>query len=158
MLAKAKAVNWVSSLTDALNGEAAEYQYKGTAHAEAHGLVTMDGTVRTGLERYQSLKLDWDSTTGTIIGGTVNAGDIPIDFWITQEGISSDLVEDLANAKASLALYPNNASLQAYYAGEVTRLEGLLSQDGLLAYSSIRLAGHGFTQAAPSSITRPGQR
>jgi hypothetical protein len=147
MLAKAKAVNWVSSLTDALNGAAAEYQYKGTSHAEAHGLVQMDGTVRTGIERDRSLTLDdWDPLTGTITAwGTVNPTDVGIDFWVTREKLESDLAQDLADARSNLALYEKtNLTLKEYYQSEITRLEGLLAAEGLLTYSNITIPDHGY--------------
>ena len=148
MLAKAKAVNWVSSLTDALNGEAAEYQYKGTAHSETHGIVHMDGTVRTGIERHQSLTLDGGTFTdgGVINAGTVNTGDVQIGYWETMEKLESDLATELANAKASLALYEDsNATLANYYRSEIARLEALMAADGLITYSQIDISSHGFS-------------
>jgi len=136
MTGKAKAVNWVSSLADALNGAAAEEMYAGTVRTESHGIVTIDGTVRTGIMRTWSLTLDgWDKSAGTIsASGKVNAADQKIGFTVSQEVLQSDLVKELEKARSQYNLYlgSGNATLVNYYASEIARLEGLLSSEGLL--------------------------
>ncbi|MFO7616432.1 MAG: hypothetical protein R6V75_04205, partial [Bacteroidales bacterium] len=159
MLAKAKAVNWVSSLTDAIGG-ASEYQYKGTSNAESHAIVQMDGTVRTGIERHQSLELTgWDPESGVITAsGTVQEGDVKIPFRVTQEPLESDLVRDLSRARDSLALYEDtNETLANYYRGEIARLEGLLASQGLLNYAVITIEDHGFSHGDAVVYNSTGQ-
>ena len=148
MTGKAKAVNWVSSLADALNGAAAEEMYAGTIRTEAHGTVQVDGTVRTGIMRNWSLTLDnWDRSTGTITAsGKVNAADQKIGFTVTQEALQSSLVTELENARAQLSLYQDsNQTLINYYQSEVARLEAALAQ-GLLE----AVEGTGGVRAGPA--------
>jgi hypothetical protein len=62
----AKAVSWVSAVQDWLNGAAAAEMNDATIFQEAHGVVQVDGTVRTGIERHKELILTgWDNETGT---------------------------------------------------------------------------------------------
>ncbi|MBT7082464.1 MAG: hypothetical protein HN929_13545, partial [Chloroflexi bacterium] len=137
MTGYAKAVNWVSSISDALNGSAAEEMVDGVIRTEAHGTVQMDGTVRTGIMRHWSLTLDdFDRTSGDITAsGTVNGGDEKIGFRVSQEVLQSDLVNELSNAQSQLAFYQDgtNATLINYYQSEVDRLEDALLSEGLLA-------------------------
>ncbi|HET57378.1 MAG TPA: hypothetical protein ENN35_02925, partial [Deltaproteobacteria bacterium] len=136
MTGVAKAVNWVSSLADALNGEAAEEMVEGTVRTESHGTVTIDGTVRTGIMRHWSLTLDeFDKSAGEITAsGVVDGGDQKIGFTLSREVLKSDLVRELENAQSQLALYENSGkqTLIDYYESEIARLEELLEAEGLV--------------------------
>ncbi|MHC4618339.1 MAG: hypothetical protein ACYTEQ_11370 [Planctomycetota bacterium] len=134
MTARAKGVSWVSSLADALNGQAAEEIYNGTINTEAHGTVEVNGTVRTGIKRHKSLTLNWNQVTKTI--QYTQTGDVT--YSEIQEPLESDLLQELEHARAQLLIYEDtNQALADFYEGEIARLEALLAQQGLLEPSVV---------------------
>ena len=77
MTAQAKAVNWASSAAGALDsavGGSAHAQYDGTAHADTHGIVTVDGTIETGLNRNVNLRIIKLNANDPVPAGAVAVG------------------------------------------------------------------------------------
>jgi hypothetical protein len=128
MMAKAKAVNWVSETFGAGNSEE---MYNGSVHTDAHATVQVDGTIRTGIKRQQSLVLNtWDKSSGTITGFTKTDG---VEFSVSQEILKTTLQKELETAKAELLKYQDtNESLKTFYEKEIARIEQELAADGLL--------------------------
>jgi hypothetical protein len=127
----AKAVSWVSAVQDWLNGAAAAQMNDATIFQEGHGIVRVDGTVRTGIERQKELILTgWDNATGTITGYT-QKGDVT--FTSAPEVVQSDLVQELAFAQEQLNLYgETNATLKAFYEAEIARIKARMEAEGIV--------------------------
>ena len=132
LTAQAKAVNWASEIGDAINslGGSGVEQFEGRSHFEAHGIVTNDGTVRTGIKRHQVLTLDsWDSIAGLAFASEQSDG---VRFTNSRQLLQSDLVDQLDKAKIQLERYRGtNQTLEDFYTGEILRLEQELLELGL---------------------------
>ena len=116
----AKATSWVSAVQDWLNGAAAAAMNDATIFQEGHGIVDMNGTVRTGIERHKELILTgWDNAAGTITSYTQQGG---VTFTSGPELVESGLAQELAFAQSQLNLYGDtNPTLKTFYTGEVAR-------------------------------------
>ena len=151
VIARAKAVSWVSELEDALSGVNSEL-FNGTASNSASGIVTVDGTVRTGIKRIQGLHITGiDSLTGDIIATSL----IPdsITYNVTTESLKSTLVKDLENARKQLAQYRNdNQTLEDFYQGEIDRIVALLEAEGLWEVDASGRAGYAETDVLTVNI------
>ena len=153
----AKAVSWVSSVQDWLNGAAAAQMQEADINQEGHGTIQMNGTVRTGIERHKTLTLTgWSDATGQILGegiGYTQTGDVT--FTSGPEVVQSDLLMQLQQAQEQLNTYGNsNETLKNYYEGEIVRIQGELAADGALSSSGpSRSPGMASIRATRSSIT-----
>ncbi len=133
MFAKAKGTNWVTGLNDLISGTEV---YNGDVDSNSDGVVEINGTLRTGANRNQSLVLTEDAS-GTISG----SGEIG--YSLGSKEMESGLIEDLAEAKAQLAEYgDSNADLKAYYEAEVTRITAELQALGLWEVDANGLGGY----------------
>ncbi|MGH7895719.1 MAG: hypothetical protein ACREQL_13690, partial [Candidatus Binatia bacterium] len=139
----AKAVSWVSSVQDWLNGAAAALMNDATIFQEGHGEIVMDGTVRTGIERHKELILGqfsggvfsgWSNTTGQITFYTSLGFDPGEEiFNTTVDVVQSDLIQELTFAQEQLNLYgANNPTLEAFYKGEIVRIKAEMVAEGLI--------------------------
>ncbi len=139
----AKAVSWVSSVQDWLNGAAAALMNDATIFQEGHGEIVMNGTVRTGIERHKELILGafsggvfsgWSNTTGEITFFTSQGFDPSEEiFDSTVDVVASDLLQELLIAQEQLNLYgATNPTLKAFYEGEIARITAELQAEGLI--------------------------
>ncbi|WP_197231928.1 dockerin type I domain-containing protein [Novipirellula artificiosorum] len=135
----AKAVNWVSGLRDVLNGTAAEGGVEISTrklNSAAFGVITVNGTLRTGINRHRELviagvQLSDNGDPNNADDYNVDAqGDIPFSQRI--EMIESGLHADLRRAQEQLAEYGDNVGIRNFYQSEITRLENELRTQGLL--------------------------
>ncbi|BCS96179.1 hypothetical protein DSLASN_18110 [Desulfoluna limicola] len=129
---KAKAVSWVSEAGDGLNsvlGGGGDEQFEGKELAESHGVVTVDGTIQTGLTRHQSLVLSgWDAVAGTVDA----TSDLGLTFTTDFKNIENGLVQELNDAEQVLAEFGHtNATLKSFYEGEIARIKAELDASGL---------------------------
>ncbi|MGB8167439.1 MAG: hypothetical protein WCF18_08100, partial [Chthoniobacteraceae bacterium] len=127
LIGKAKVASWASAVGEFLGGSG-EGQFKAEILGESHGLVTMNGTVETGLTRHQTLDItSWDNTTGAITATASNG----ITYTTTIKQLESNLVQELHQNEATLAQFgSSNATLKAYYEGEVARIKAELAASG----------------------------
>ena len=147
----AKGTSWVSAVQDFLNGAATAFMQDADIEQEGHGTVIMNGTVRTGIERHKMLTLfEWADegvNGGHILGegvGYTQTGGVT--FTSQPEVVSSELLQELQHARDQLNQYGNtNATLKAFYEGEIARIEGELAAEGLFEFRSIEIAGHGLS-------------
>ncbi|MGB7327175.1 MAG: dockerin type I domain-containing protein [Rubripirellula sp.] len=150
VLAQVKAVNWTTGVTgviDGLLGEGGVEQFAGTADSDASGIVTVAGTVQTGIARNRVLEItsidrvnppnNPNGTPGeetpdlyTVNLSDRSTGDVP--FQKIVEPINSALDLALAQAEEQLATYSDNAQLKTFYEREVTRLKAELAEQNLL--------------------------
>ncbi len=140
MDSRAKAVNWMSAASGALNAAlGGQEQFGGTIVSEALGNVIVNGTLRTGIQRHQSLTLGaldndgvpygWDRDSGTI--GIYSASD-GVTFEHGLEMLESGLMQQLIAARTNLELYrATNTTLRDFYQSEISRIEGELLTKGL---------------------------
>ncbi|MCK9231001.1 MAG: hypothetical protein M0P18_10020, partial [Syntrophales bacterium] len=127
MFAKAKAVNWVSETFGSGNSEA---MYAGEVDTAAHALVRVDGTVRTGIKRHQSLVLNGIDAAGNISDYTKTEG---VTFSTGLESLQSSLQKQLDKAREELLRYQDvNPTLAAFYQSEIIRIQAELEAEGLL--------------------------
>ncbi len=137
---KAKAVNWMSAASDGLNSAlGGEEQYNGSVQSDATGNVVVDGTLRTGIRRHQSLTLGaidgdsipygWDRDTGAITTVSSTPGlSYDTGFVVLESG----LMQQLGAARANLETYrTTNTTLRDFYLSEITRIQGQLVSKGL---------------------------
>ena len=133
MIGKATAVSWVSDVANALNnllGGGGAEQFSGQVLSEAHGSVTMNGTIETGKTRNQTLTLTWDSANHTVV--VASGSSSSISFTESIQGLQNDLVTTLKQDEYMLATYgPTNSTLQSFYQGEITRIQAELYSEGL---------------------------
>ena len=129
--AQAKAVNWASAATDAVNSAFGGTEtFEGTAQSESHGIVQVDGTVRTGTKRNKELVLDQFNLTAGTVG---NSQPSEITYTVSQEVVKSSLGKSLDDAEANLAQYRDsgNQDLIDFYEDEIARLQAEMIELGL---------------------------
>ena len=143
----AKSTSWTSAVASALGAAAST---AGDLQADASGVITVDGTVRTGILRNQTLVLGslkngvadpsgWgaapasedETVVPTVVATEQTDG---IRYSVSLGALQSDLVKELSNAQAQLTLFTpsGNQTLIDFYTKEVTRLSALLTAQGLL--------------------------
>ncbi|EAR60225.1 type I secretion target repeat protein [Oceanospirillum sp. MED92] len=127
MFAKAKAVNWASELggTEAFDGD---------VDSGATGNVIVNGNLETGTKRNQSIEFNALGNDGTVSDYTATDG---VTFSDGSGLISSSLFTALDEAERQLEVFndgdPNNdTDLEAFYKGEINRIEQELLAKGLL--------------------------
>ena len=145
MVSYADAINWASGLAngilDALGG-GSPIVHGGTSKTTTTSSVVMNGTIETGINSHLSLTLN-DNTNwvaGDPISQAVTAAagaSSQIQFSVGTQIPVSPLFQALAYDEQQLAEYgADNSALQAYYSGEVTRIENELESEGLLTVES----------------------
>ncbi len=124
MTAKAKAINWATGLNDLISGT--EW-FAGDIETEADGIVTINGTVRTGINRNVTLTLEEDGS-----GNITETSDGEIGYTMGSKALESELIVELQFAKTQLAQYGDtDVNLQTFYQDEVDRIEAELQALGL---------------------------
>ncbi len=144
IMAKATGTNWLSSTADAINsalgGSSAE-EYNGTFSSGAHGIVTINGTIRTGTERNLTLTIDsWNRDAGTVTGTTTINGAAPaagqegITYSASTTQVVSGLEAQLENLQNELSTYQSsgNTTMINYYNDEIATTQQQLIDAGLL--------------------------
>ena len=135
------AINWASSLASGILsalGGGSPIVHGGTSKTTTTSSVVMNGTIETGINSHLSLTLN--DNTNWVAGDPISqavtaaAGASPqIQFSVGTEIPVSPLFQALAYDEQQLAEYgADNAALNAYYSGEVTRIENELEAEGLL--------------------------
>ena len=126
--AKAQTVSWVSEVGDAISnlfGGLGEAAYSGNELQDAHGIVTVNGAIHTGLDRQVQLTLGLNGA-GDVVATSVSDG---ISYSVHTTPLQSSLVVELQEDEATYAQYacgsasPPNSTLCGYYSSEITRLE-----------------------------------
>ncbi|MEP6566746.1 MAG: hypothetical protein ABJB10_16565, partial [Mesorhizobium sp.] len=136
MTSQGKAVNWASSLSGAIDkalGGNAYAQFDGLAHTDAHAIVTVDGTVRTGLNR--NIDITITAIGGTTTNPTVTysgAGSDSVTLGIDQAPLVSSYFDLIADAEAKKLEYSTNTDLVAFYNREIARMISELEFLGLV--------------------------
>ncbi len=141
MVSYADAINWATGLAngilDALGG-GSPIIHGGTSQTITKSSVVNNGTVETGINSHLSLTLN---NNANWVGGdpidqavTAAAGASPqITFSVDAEAPENPLFAALAYDEQQLQEYgADNAALESYYKGEVTRIENELEAEGLL--------------------------
>jgi hypothetical protein len=136
---QAKAVSWVSGLTDAIGSAlGGTEEIRARFFAKALGIVQIDGHVETGITRNVTLILTGFTRVGddfTIQYTVQPAGGAT--FTTTLRTLESELVRQLSLARQALATYgPTNTTLAAFYQSEITRIEAELLALNLAAMES----------------------
>ena len=150
---KAKVVSWASEAKDfLLEATGGTEEHGGTGHAEAHGTVEVDGTVKTGTYRNQSLILeDWNEDTGEITMFSASDG---VTFTTTIKELQSELFAELEFAEEQLAEFGStNATLKQFYEDEIERIEGELDALGLMETETDPNAGGDKSPVSQSVMT-----
>ncbi|MEN3272369.1 MAG: hypothetical protein V7636_1130, partial [Actinomycetota bacterium] len=138
---KAKAVSWVSAAADGISsllGGAGEAAFKGDALNTAHGIVTMNGEVHTGIARNISIMFDgWNAADPenpvlhVTLGATTNPDVLVYDVGF--KPLESDLAKQLSNAQFQYNTYKDdNSTLAAFYQSEITRITTEMRSQGLI--------------------------
>ena len=126
--AKAQTVSWVSEVGDAISnlfGGLGEAAYSGNELQDAHGIVTVNGAIHTGLDRQVQLTLGVNGA-GDVVATSVSDG---ISYSVQTAPLQSSLVVELQEDEATYAQYacdsasPPNSTLCGYYSSEITRLQ-----------------------------------
>ncbi|TWT91153.1 dockerin type I domain-containing protein [Stieleria varia] len=143
VLAQAKAVNWVSGITNGINaltGAGGVEQFAGTANSQSSGVVNVAGLVETGIARNQKLIINSITQTDPSQPNNPNAfvvnesaqstGDITYDKRIEVAKTSLDIA--LEEAQRQLIQYSGNPQLKSFYESEVSRLRAELNKQGFL--------------------------
>ena len=134
MTSQGKAVNWASSLSGAIDkalGGNAYAQFDGLAHTDSHAIVTVDGTVRTGLNR--NIDITITAIGGTAANPTVTysgAGSDSVTLGIDQAPLVSSYFDLIADAEAKKLEYSTNTDLVAFYNREIARMISELNSSG----------------------------
>ncbi|MBL8812160.1 MAG: hypothetical protein JNM43_18495, partial [Planctomycetaceae bacterium] len=140
MDSKAKAVNWASAASGAINSAlGGSEQFDGTVTVDATGVVDIKGTARTGTRRNRTLTLGTAATTGDPSGWNTTTGNITAisndsSLPLTQgkQLLQSGLIDQLNQARANKELYATtNPTMVAFYQSEIFRLEQELLSQGL---------------------------
>ncbi len=126
MDAQTKTVNWAS----ALGGTA---DLGGDVVTGATGTVSNSGTLETGIRRNQSIEFTSLNDNGTVDQFTKTEG---VTFSESIVALSSELFEGLEYAEEQLAIFndgkASDTDIEKFYKSEVTRIQALLLEDGLL--------------------------
>ena len=145
VLAQAKAINWTSEVGSAIDGvfgAGGEEDYSGTSQSATFGTIVVDGTVRTGINRKQVLKIDsvsqnalvtsiFDSTDSfDLVLGDETTDGITIQKRIKR--VTSPLLEALNQARQFRDDYRDSPVLRQFYDDEIRRIENELKLQGLL--------------------------
>ncbi|MBL4832198.1 MAG: hypothetical protein JKY55_20255, partial [Aliivibrio sp.] len=126
MFAQTKTVNWASALggTADLGGDVVT----GTT-----GTVSNSGTLETGIRRNQSIEFTSLNDDGTVDQFTKTEG---VTFSESIATLSSELFEGLEYAEEQLSIFndgkASDTDIEKFYKSEVTRIQALLLEDGLL--------------------------
>ncbi|HEX8028008.1 MAG TPA: hypothetical protein VF491_06085, partial [Vicinamibacterales bacterium] len=135
MTSQGKAVNWASSLSGAIDkalGGNAYAQFDGTAHTDSHAFVTVDGTVRTGLNR--NINITINSIGGTAANPTIDysgPGSETVSLSVDQAPLVSGYFDLIADAESTKAQYADNQDLVDFYDREIARMTNELLFLGL---------------------------
>ncbi|TWU44123.1 hypothetical protein Q31b_16580 [Novipirellula aureliae] len=157
VIAQVKAVNDYNAPVDKTNGVDGLFaaggieQFKGNAISSASGIVTIEGTVRTGIKRNQVLEIQ-SVTRANVPADTPDSPDLytvvlagrstdGIGFTKKLTPVTSSLDIALAEAYRNLGLYSTNGTsanpeLVAFYNNEITRINDKLAAQGLLDTST----------------------
>ncbi|MCA9066353.1 MAG: hypothetical protein KDA96_24970, partial [Planctomycetaceae bacterium] len=144
MESKAKAVNWASAISGAINSALGGQEvFRGTIHVGATGIVDVLGTLQTGIKRNRSLTLGassggtasgWDASTGHISTVTNDSG---IEYTEGFAILESGLFDQLRAARVNLERYrTSNTVLRDFYQSEINRISAELLAKGLAVQES----------------------
>ena len=130
--AQGKAVNWASAAAGALDsalGGSAHSQTTGTAHQDLHGIVTVDGLIKTGANRkidivIIGIEADGDGFKAVLDDGALGAAGVTLS--VESQELQSSYFDELEAAREARDQYYNNADLVAFYNKEIARLTKLL--------------------------------
>src|SRR5690606_12488283 len=116
--------NWASSLMGAIDkalGGNAYAQTKGTAHSDTHGVVTVDGTVRTGLNRIIDIVIDSTGDKDNLEIVYSGAGSDSVSMRVDQSPLQSSYFDLIAEAEEKKLEYSGNQDLIDFYDREIAR-------------------------------------
>ncbi len=134
MMAQGKAVNWASSLVGAIDkalGGNAYAQTKGTAHSDTHGVVTVDGTVRTGLNRNINIVFDSTGDKDNLQIFYSGEGSDSVSMHVDESPLQSSYFDLIADAEEKKLEYSGNQDLIDFYDREIARMVSELEFLGL---------------------------